>query len=577
MRYFQNLRLAVRMATGFGAVLLMLVAVTAIAVMNFDAVTKVLDDVFGSDWVKAQAVNDLESATRANATRSLELLLTADAERQRFLRERIESNRKVATDALATLEEHVRLPEAKKILAEAVALRGAYVKAFKTVDESLTAGQRERALQHASAEMVPALDALIEKVKALDKLQHDVAVASGTRVRAEVDASLRLMLELGLGAVTLGIAFAWLLTHSVTRPVRQAVQVAEEVASGNLTVALDSTSKDELGDLQRALDRMTKRLAEVVGTVRGNAESVATASAQIAQGNQDLSQRTEEQASALQQTAASMEQLASTVQHNADNARQASQLAQGATDIAQRGGKAVERVVQTMQGIHEGSRRIADIIGTIDGIAFQTNILALNAAVEAARAGEQGRGFAVVAGEVRSLAHRASDAAREIKSLISASVEQVECGNALASEAGGTMQDVVNAIRSVSDIVGEISSASAEQSGGVAQIGQAVSQMDQVTQQNAALVEQSAAAADCLKVQAAQLVETVAVFRTAASVSPPASPAATRRAPPLPTAASLVGHLTKKPPVAADLGADTSRPTVQLIASNAATAEWRAF
>ncbi len=252
---------------------------------------------------------------------------------------------------------------------------------------------------------------------------------------------------------------------------------------------------DEVGELLQAMRDMNGALADVVGTVRGNAESVATASSQIAQGNLDLSQRTEEQASALQQTAASMEQLSSTVQQNAANARQANQLAQGASQVAGQGGDAVAQVVSTMERIHEGSRRIGDIIGTIDGIAFQTNILALNAAVEAARAGEQGRGFAVVAGEVRSLAQRSAAAAREIKSLISANVEQVEAGSTLVQNAGATMGEVVAAIRRVSQIVEEISVASTEQSTGVGQVGEAVTQMDQATQQNAALVEEMAAAA----------------------------------------------------------------------------------
>ena len=267
------------------------------------------------------------------------------------------------------------------------------------------------------------------------------------------------------------------------------------------------------------MQAMQESLARIVSAVRNNAESVATASAQIAQGNQDLSQRTEQQASALQETAASMEQLGSTVQQNARNAQQADQLAREASDVAQRGGSVVGDVVQRVKAINDGSRRIAEIIGTIDGIAFQTNILALNAAVEAARAGEQGRGFAVVAGEVRALAQRSSEAAREIKELITASVEQAEAGASLADQAGRTMQEVVEAIRRVSGIVGEISSASAEQSSGVAQVGTAVNQMDQATQQNATLVQESAAAADSLQGQAQQLVHAVAVFRLGRATS----------------------------------------------------------
>jgi methyl-accepting chemotaxis protein len=258
---------------------------------------------------------------------------------------------------------------------------------------------------------------------------------------------------------------------------------------------------------------MQASLAGVIGTVRGNAESVATAGAQIAQGNQDLSNRTGQQASALQQTAASMEELSSTVNQNAANANQANQLALGASEVAIQGGKVVGEVVQTMKGINDSSKKIADIIAVIDGIAFQTNILALNAAVEAARAGEQGRGFAVVASEVRSLAARSAEAAKEIKTLIHASVERVERGTALVDQAGATMTEVVGAIKRVTDIMGEISAASTEQSQGVAQVGEAVTQMDHTTQQNAALVEQGAAAAESLKVQAQQLVQAVAVFK----------------------------------------------------------------
>jgi methyl-accepting chemotaxis protein len=302
--------------------------------------------------------------------------------------------------------------------------------------------------------------------------------------------------------------------------------------------------------------QMQRRLQEVVATVRSNADSVATASAQIAQGNADLSQRTEEQASAIEETAASMEQLNSTVSQNAENARQANQLAQGATDVAMRGGDVVAQVVATMRGINDGSRRIADIIGVIDGIAFQTNILALNAAVEAARAGEAGRGFAVVAGEVRSLAQRAAAAAKEIKTLITASVEQVERGTGLADQAGATMQEVVAAIQRVSDLMGEISAASNEQSAGVAQVGEAVSQMDQVTQQNAALVEESAAAAESLKQQAQQLLQTVSVFKVAMAESA----AATATTGPAP---AQDGHERRSPQRAKNVGVvrPTSAPT----------------
>ena len=310
-------------------------------------------------------------------------------------------------------------------------------------------------------------------------------------------------------ALSLAVAFV----RSITGPVAEAVTVARAVADGNLRIQVPVRGNNELGQLMHALESMRKHLSSVVGQVLQGSESVATASAEIAQGNNDLSARTEQQASALEQTAASMEELGSTVNQNADSARQANQLAVNASSVALQGSQVVGQVVETMKGINDSSRKIADIINVIDGIAFQTNILALNAAVEAARAGEQGRGFAVVASEVRSLAGRSAEAAKEIKSLITASVERVEHGTTLVDQAGSTMTEVVSAIKSVTDIMGEISAASSEQSLGVSQVGEAVSQMDQATQQNAALVEEMAAAADSLRSQAGQLVQTVAIFK----------------------------------------------------------------
>jgi methyl-accepting chemotaxis protein len=334
-------------------------------------------------------------------------------------------------------------------------------------------------------------------------------------IETQAQATLNWLVGL-VGAVALALAlFSWNVATTLRRRVAVARVSSERVRDGDFTHPVIDDARDEFSPLMAALGDMQDALGKVVSTVRGNAESVATASAQISQGNHDLSQRTEEQASALEETAASMEQLSSTVKQNADNARQANQLSLSASSVAVQGGEVVGEVVQTMKGINDSSRRIAEIIGVIDGIAFQTNILALNAAVEAARAGEQGRGFAVVASEVRSLAQRSAGAAKEIKTLITASVEQVEKGSALVDKAGTTMQEVVSSIRRVNDIMGEISSASTEQSGGVTQVGEAVSQMDQTTQQNAALVEESAAAAASLRTQADQLVQAVALFKLA--------------------------------------------------------------
>nr|WP_280192571.1 methyl-accepting chemotaxis protein [Delftia sp. PS-11] len=326
--------------------------------------------------------------------------------------------------------------------------------------------------------------------------------------------------------VCLVVALGWAIIYSVRTSLQQAQKAVNAVARGDLSYPIKSSGRDEIGQLLLALAGMQQALATVVGTVRGGADSVATASAEIAQGNSDLSSRTEQQASALQETAASMEELASTVRQNADSARQANQLAMTASTVAQQGGEVVGQVVNTMKVINESSKKIADIISVIDGIAFQTNILALNAAVEAARAGEQGRGFAVVAGEVRSLAQRSASAAKDIKALIDNSVTEVEHGTGLVDQAGSTMTEVVSAIQRVCDLIAEVSAASHEQSQGVAQVGETVSQMDQATQQNAALVEQSAAAASSLNAQAQQLQQAVAVFKLAGGSGYQAVPAA---------------------------------------------------
>ncbi len=362
--------------------------------------------------------------------------------------------------------------------------------------------------------------------------------------------------------VALGLFAAVLITRSITRPLQRATEVARAVAEGDLTSHIEVQGKDETAQLLGALRDMNQGLVQIVGQVRLSSDSIATGSSEIATGNNDLSQRTEEQASNLEETAASMEQLAGTVKMNADTANHANDLAASASQAAARGGDVVQQVVGTMQDISTASRKIADIIGVIDGIAFQTNILALNAAVEAARAGEQGRGFAVVASEVRNLASRAADAAKEIKTLINASVEQVETGTQLVNNAGTSMTEIVSQVQRVSQMIHEISSSSHEQSMGITQVGEAVTQLDQVTQQNAALVEQSAAAAESLRHQAAQLAEVVRKFRLAEDLSPghtaissaPVRPAPAAARPTLPTAAAR-----KAFPPAASAPKDTNR------------------
>ena len=350
---------------------------------------------------------------------------------------------------------------------------------------------------------------MVELKERLSKAETDTSDA------ATKDAIQSTMVALGVlvAVFAVGLVGGIWLSRQIVLPLSDAVDLAEKVAHGHLNNHIEVRSQDEVGHLLQSLKEMQSNLSKLVSEVRRGSDGVATASAEIAQGNHDLSARTEQQASALEETAASMEELGSTVKQNADNARQANQLAQNASTVAIKGGEVVGEVVETMKGINESSRKISDIISVIDGIAFQTNILALNAAVEAARAGEQGRGFAVVASEVRSLAGRSADAAKEIKSLIGTSVERVEQGTALVDQAGITMKEVVDSIRRVTDIVGEISAASAEQSNGVSQVGEAVSHMDQATQQNAALVEQMAASASSLKSQAHDLVQVVSAFK----------------------------------------------------------------
>jgi methyl-accepting chemotaxis protein len=394
-------------------------------------------------------------------------------------------------------------------------------KVDKTVEMGM-AGQREEATENMLTQSAPATAAAIAVLDEIVAFEKKQARDAADAANADYANANRLMLALGALAILAGTAVGWIITRSITRPLHAAVALAETVASGDLSSTVEVTSRDEMGQLMQALKHMNDSLQKIVGEVREGTDAIATASGEIASGNLDLSARTEQQASALEETASSMEELTSTVKQNADNARQANVLAGSASDVAVQGGQVVSRVVDTMGEINASARKIVDIIGVIDGIAFQTNILALNAAVEAARAGEQGRGFAVVATEVRNLAQRSAAAAKEIKILIGDSVAAVETGSKLVDQAGATMGDIVASVARVTDIMSEITAASHEQEAGIEQINQAIGEMDAVTQQNAALVEEAAAAAGSLREQAGNLAQAVSVFKLDARQAPAA-------------------------------------------------------
>ena len=391
--------------------------------------------------------------------------------------------------------------------------RGQYVQSFTKVAELVGLDRREEAVQLLNSETLLAIDALQIPIAGLAALQKRVVIASSAEAQKHIEFSQQLMVGLVLLGIVIGTGAAILITRSITRPIGEALHLARQVAAGDLTGQVQPEGKDEMAQLLEALQTMSTALVRIVGGVRVSSEAISSASSQIAAGNLDLSQRTEEQAASLEQTAASLEQIGATVRQNYEGSQHANQVAAAAADVALRGGTVVAQVVHTMEAINVSSRKIADIIGVIDGIAFQTNILALNAAVEAARAGEQGRGFAVVATEVRGLAQRSAAAAKEIKTLIQSSVEKVGSGTQLVADAGTTMQEIVQGVQRVASTLAEISSAAAEQSDGIAQVNAAVAALDRMTQQNGALVAESAQAAETLHDQAQRLAESVAAFR----------------------------------------------------------------
>ncbi len=515
----KNWKIGTRLGLGFGLLILMLVGSIAVALLRLSQVGTVNTRIIEKDWVKAEAANTINATTRANARRTMELIIVGDVAQLATIKQRIAENRQVIDVALETLDKNVYLPEGRALLAQIKEARGKYVASFNKVARLLEESNKDEAVRIMNTETLPLLDAMQGPINQLNTLQKKIVVASSDEVQGSIDAAQMLMSIIGVLGLVFGLLFAWWITRSITRPLNEAVQVARTVAAGDLGSQIRVESSDETGQLLQALQEMNDSLVQIVQQVRQGSDSMATATSQIAAGNLDLSARTEEQASALEETAASMEQLSATVKNNDASSQHASQLAESAAQVAVKGGDLVGKVVHTMESINTSSRKISDIISLIDGIAFQTNILALNAAVEAARAGEQGRGFAVVAGEVRNLAGRSAEAAKEIKTLITESVSNVTNGCTQVEQAGSTMDEIVVHVRRVADLMREITTANHEQASGISQVNLAVSQMDQVTQQNAALVEEAAAAAQSLEEQARKLVQVVSVFRLGSAES----------------------------------------------------------
>ncbi len=512
MPTLSNLQIGTRLAAAFAVVLLLMVLVVAVAVSVLNRTDAAMDRVVEDRYAQIALSGNIKNVGDRGVIVIGRLLMATDPAQAKRYMDDYAAVRAANTENFARFEKLLNTDEAKAIFAEQSEARKAYGAAVRKLFDLIAAGQREQAMsvyQGDMAQLQVRYYALIDKM-----VEHQARAMAEDVTRAKDDARRS---KLWMGVVTalailLGVGTAYSITRSITRRIQGAITLAEDVAKGDLTPHDLPQSRDEIGRLIAALQHMVGSLHRIVSEVRRGAETISAAAREVAQGNADLSARTEAQASALQQTASAMEQLTAAVKLSADNADQANASASSASAVAGQGGKAVGEVVATMSSISASSQRIGEIIGTIDGIAFQTNILALNAAVEAARAGEHGRGFAVVASEVRALAQRSASAAKEIKSLIDASTEQVGTGSRLVERAGATMTEVVSGIRRVSGVVAEISASSREQSLGIEQVNAAILQMDDTTQKNAAMVEQSTASARALQEEAVHLNNAVRAF-----------------------------------------------------------------
>jgi len=574
---FSQMKVSTRLATGF---LLLLVLLVASVIMSLNRMSSMRDKIYEVVEVNNAQLSQLieiraQLYDRMVAARNV-ALLTDPAEMKPEI-DRVHEDEKKSDAAVEKLTKLYERPETtdveKSALARIRELEAAIVPLTNKALDLAHQSRPQDATRVLIDEVRPVQRKIMTELNALVEIQNKLSATAAEEAFAAYENARWMQIVLGVVALLLGAAAALVITRSITKQLggepQAAAEIATRIAAGDLDVTIDVHASDN-SSLMYAMKSMRDRLADIVRNVRSGTDTIATASSQIAAGNLDLSSRTEQQASSLEETASSMEELTSTVRQNADNAGQANQLAINASEVAARGGNVVSEVVQTMDQINGSARKIVDIIGVIDGIAFQTNILALNAAVEAARAGEQGRGFAVVATEVRSLAQRSAAAAKEIKALIGDSVDKVENGSKLVAEAGSTMDEVVASVRRVTDIMAEITAASHEQSTGIEQVNQAITQMDQVTQQNAALVEEAAAAADSLQEQAAALSEIVSFFRVSgASSAPAASPKLRTVTKPMHKAISSPAKRSSAP---AALSAPASAPAPSAAPSKLATA-----
>jgi methyl-accepting chemotaxis protein len=589
-----KMKVGTRLGLGFALVLVLLIAVTGVGIARMAQIQDRLDHVVGVNNVVTRLVIDMRAnvSDRVTSLRILTLMTDAGDMEPEMARVKAQTAKyNEAETKLAAQFEKESLPEEKALLASIKEYEAVAMPAISKATDLWLANKAEDATKVLIKEIRPAqkkwTEALDQLAALEDKLNAQVQVDA-----ANGFASARtFMILLGLLAVAIGVAAAWFITRGLLKQLggepEYTASIAGSIANGDLSIAIDTTGSDK-DSLLAEMNEMRNSLVGIVGQVRGGTEAIGTASREIAAGNIDLSSRTEMQASSLEKTASAMEELTSTVKQNADNAREANQLAATASDVALKGGAVVSQVVDTMSSINESAKKIVDIIGVIDGIAFQTNILALNAAVEAARAGEQGRGFAVVASEVRNLAQRSAGAAKEIKTLIDDSAEKTERGTKLVNQAGVTMDEVVASVKRVTDIMSEIANASQEQSAGIEQVNLSIIEMDSMTQQNAALVEQSAAAAQSLQDQASELAHVVSIFKLVegeqkAVIAQPAmavAAAATPRAPvKAPVKALPVRAAAKKR--AATVNAATAAPAAaskpKKVVNSAASDEWEEF